>query len=57
MINTVYNCCHVVVCEAEIITIVRTVLIMMNDYTTAHSDSDTISDTKIAKKSINVFLV
>ena len=50
------------VCEAEIITIIRKVLtrftctnILFNNYTTAHSD--TISDTKIAKKSIYIFLM
>ena len=42
------------VCESEIFPIVRKVLtcftiIILNDYTTVHSDSDTISDTKIDK--------
>ena len=49
-------------CEAEIITIIRKVStcftnLMLNDYITAQSDRDTISDTKIAKKSIYTFLM
>ena len=46
--------------EAEIITILRKVLscftnIMVNDYATGHSD--TISDAKIAKKSMYICLM